>query len=298
MEEKIEKYRIENKSLVPKTLELEKLDQLLKGQKTSRDEVRLGFIGLAQRNEELIELNQQLVKSNAKLEKQLKIVVEEADRIKREREETESKRQARKNRRRLPKREPMAKEIYNALLRRAEGPGYLKVRLRLAFCILAVTGVRISELRPLKVNQLKTLATKHWIAIDRIKKGPSNHKAFLTSEGKKIIKARRKDFEFMFLIKHPDSFIFTSELNHDKMLSREALTKDVNKIMHAVSKQFPGEPNITSHSFRIGYITELWRDSKDIEFVKQTIGHRKLDTTSTYINKLSEQDRQDRIESF
>ena len=57
--------------------------------------------------------------------------------------------------------------------------------------------------------------------------------------------------------------------------------------MHQVSNQLPGKPNITSHSFRIGYITQLWKDSKDIEFVKQTIGHRKLDTTSACVNKLS-----------
>lgn len=58
------------------------------------------------------------------------------------------------------------------------------------------------------------------------------------------------------------------------------------------------KPNSTSHSFRIGYITQLWKDSKDIEFVKQTIGHRKLDTTSQYIQSLSDQERQKRIETI
>ena len=65
--------------------------------------------------------------------------------------------------------------------------------------------------------------------------------------------------------------------------------------MREVSNQLPGKPNITSHSFRIGYITQLWKDSKDIEFVKQTIGHRNLDTTSAYVNRLSDQERRERI---
>lgn len=65
--------------------------------------------------------------------------------------------------------------------------------------------------------------------------------------------------------------------------------------MHQVSEELPDKPNITSHSFRIAYITQLWKDSKDIEFVKQTIGHRNLDTTSFYIKELSDQERQDRI---
>jgi site-specific recombinase XerC len=65
--------------------------------------------------------------------------------------------------------------------------------------------------------------------------------------------------------------------------------------MRSVSKQLPGQPNVISHSFRIGYITQLWKDSKDIEFVKQSIGHEKLDTTSAYVNKLSDQERRARI---
>ena len=45
-----------------------------------------------------------------------------------------------------------------------------------------------------KVNQLKTLVEENWIAINRSKRGPNNHKAFLTKEGKKIIPDRKKDF--------------------------------------------------------------------------------------------------------
>ena len=63
----------------------------------------------------------------------------------------------------------------------------------------------------------------------------------------------------------------------------------IHKMMLEVSNQLPGKLNITSQSFRIGYITQLWKDSKDIEFVKQTMGHRNLDTTSAYVNKLSDQ---------
>ena len=68
--------------------------------------------------------------------------------------------------------------------------------------------------------------------------------------------------------------------------------------MRSVSKQLPGQLNITSHSFRIGYITQLWRDSKDIEFVKQSIGYQKLDTTSAYVTNLSDQEIQKRIDQL
>ena len=72
---------------------------------------------------------------------------------------------------------------------------YLKVRSRLALCIFAVTGIRINELLQLKIKQLETLVQEYWIGIYRLKLGPSNHKAFLTKEGKKIIQDRQKYFE-------------------------------------------------------------------------------------------------------
>jgi len=224
--------------------------------------------------------------------------LKELNAIKQEREEKAARKEAWTNRKRLPKRDPMTGEIYRELMRATEGPTYIKLRTRMALCSLAVTGIRINELLPLKVSQIERLFKENWIAIDRSKRGPSNHKAFLTKEGKKIIQDRQKDFELIFLIKEPDSYVFTPEANHYKQLDRVAITRDVNKVMREVSNKLPGKLNITSHSFRIGYITQLWKDSKDIEFVKQTMGHQNLDTTSAYVNQLSDQERQKRIEQL
>ena len=267
------------------------LELLLEGQKIQQKDLRLGFIGLAKQNSELLDLNK-------KLNRQLDKTLEELNVLKKEREEKAARKKARAHRKRLPKRQPMTSIIYQRLIEEAEGPSYRRVRLRIAICLLAVTGVRINELLGLKVNQLETLLKLHWIGIDRSKRGPTSHKAFLTREGKKLVEERKKDFEFLFLMKKPESYIFTSELNHYQMLSRETITRDVNKIMRQVSKQLPDKPNITSHSFRVGYISQLWKDTKDLEFVKQSIGHRKMDTTSSYVEKLSDQERQERTEMY
>jgi site-specific recombinase XerD len=138
---------------------------------------------------------------------------------------------------------------------------------------------------PLKVGQLKTLLEDGWVSIDRLKKGPGNHnhKAFLTGEGKKLIKARKKDFKLLFLMKNKDSYVFISDPKPHQILRRETITMNVNKVMHSVSKSLPDKSNITSHSFRIGYISQLWRDTKDIEFVRQTIGYRSLNSTLGYV---------------
>lgn len=95
--------------------------------------------------------NEELLKSNHQLKQHLK----ELTTIKQEREE----KAARKERKRFPKGDP-------------------------------ITGSRINELLPLKVYQLQTLVEEGWIAIDRSKRGPASHKAFLTKEGKKLLKER------------------------------------------------------------------------------------------------------------
>src|SRR5210317_2671913 len=239
MKNKIQKIDKKDSQLV--NLESQ-LDLVLKGQEKNSDklqiigeEIRRGFIGLALRNEELL-------KSNDQLKQQLNGVLKELNLIKQEREEKVARKEARANRKRLPKRDPMTAEIYKELIKEAEGPTYIHVRTRIALCILAVTGIRINELLPLKVNQLKTLVEENWIAIDRSKRGPSNHKAFLNKEGKQIINNRQKDFKFIFLMKEPDSYVFSAESNHSKQLGRVVITKDVNKIMRQVSEQLPDKP--------------------------------------------------------
>ena len=183
MKNKIQKINKKDSQLV--NLESQ-LDLFLKGQEKNSDklqiigeELRRGFIGLALRNEELL-------KSNDQLKQQLDGVLKELNLIKQEREEKATRKEARANRKRLPKRDPMTAEIYKELIKEAEGPTYIHIRTRIALCILAVTGIRINELLPLKVNQLKTLVEENWIAINRSKRGPSNHKAFLTKKRKKI----------------------------------------------------------------------------------------------------------------
>ena len=149
------------------------LSKILENQRISKkkqdqilETTQRGFIGLALRNEELL-------KSNDQLKQQLDEVLKELNTIKQEREEKAARKEARANRKRLPKRDPMTAEIYKELIQAAEGPTYIQLRTRIALCILAVTGIRINELLPLKVSQLETLFKENWIAIDRSKRGPS-----------------------------------------------------------------------------------------------------------------------------
>ena len=65
-----------------------------------------------------------------------------------------------------------------------------------------------------------------------------------------------------------DSQIFTFELTDNKILRREALTRDINTLMRSVYNSIPTQLNIISYSFRTGYISTLWKNTKDIYFVR------------------------------
>jgi len=275
---------------------------MLEGHAETQSIMKEGFVGVAMQN---AELNRELKEQNiilkdqlTKLQEQFEILTKELQEQKERERLIEEKREKRKNRRRLPKREPITVEIYDSLIQSSRNLKssnlYQSVRLRLALALLFVTGIRISELLPLKMKQVGSLFINHWITIDRVKRGPANHKAFLTKEGSRIIQERRSDFEFMQLFKDDDSYIFTAE-NSQKPLAREAFTNLINKFIKDYARKMDRNPNLSSHSFRVGFITQLWRDTNDIEFVRQAIGHSKIDTTSQYVENLSEKERQARM---
>lgn len=137
----------------------------------------------------------------------------------------------------------MPEQIDSALIQASTGSNYQAVSLRIAFCILVLTGIYRNELLTLKVDNVKILL---------------NHQDLLSPAGRKILKDREKDFMIMFLIKeYNDSYIFSSDLEHHKMLRRETLTKAVNKIMKKVSHQLLDKPNITTSSFRVGLVFQI-----------------------------------------
>ena len=299
MENKIQKFKKENNKLASKKLESQ-LELLLHGQEINREEFRSGFRQLADQNRFLALQNQKLMDLNQELKQQLEGISQELNQIKQERQEKTARKEAWAKRKRLPKRDPVTPQIYQALIDATETgliryTGYTAARLRVALCLLAITGIRVNELLPLKVHQLKTLLTEGWISIDRSKRGPASYKAYLSKQGKQILKYRQKDFDLLYLFKEEKSYIFTSQLDHNKHIRREQITKDINKIMGLVSKNLPDKPNLKSHSFRTSFITQLWKDTNDIEFVRQVIGHSRLDTTSSYVQDLSEKERQKRM---
>lgn len=94
------------------------------------------------------------------------MVIEELTLIKRQQESRAVLKKARTKRKRLPIRQSIISDIYRLLIQDVQGKNYKHARLKLAFCLLAVTRIGVNELLPLKVRQLETLIKSSWIAIN------------------------------------------------------------------------------------------------------------------------------------
>lgn len=263
--------------------------------------VRVSFTDLAiqntQLNAQLLEKNEYLEERIKQLQEQFEIVVQELYEQKEKERLIQEKKEKRKNRKGLPKRQPITPETYKFLIENSEKLSYAKSyrgsRLRLALALLLVTGIWVGELLPLKMEQVQTLFVDHWIAIDQAKRGPSNYKAFLTWQGAMIMRERISDFEFMWHFKDENSYIFTAK-NSNKPLERKTFTNLINQFIKDCAKKI----GISSHSFRIGFIKQLWRYTNDIEFVRQAIGHAKIDTTSLYVEHMPDKEWKRRMQNI
>lgn len=188
---------------------------------------------------------------------------------------------------------------------------FSKKRLRVAFCCLFLTGLRIGELRQITISQIMSLLNRRYIKIDRQKRGRSNQKAFLTYAGYKIINHRRNDiFDILKILGISKSktkdffgkpfdtlFLFSSQTQKGhKPLTRSFFTNLLNKYIQNTFKH--EDKTFSSHSFRKGYITRLWRESSDIEFVRSIIGHTHISTTSLYIQEMSDEEKHKKLEEI
>lgn len=189
------------------------------------------------------------------------------------------------------------------------------LRTKVVLAIFMSTGLRVTEIRQIKVSQVLTLIRKGYIAIDRVKRGPSNKKAYLTPEGKKYIK---QSFQDIFLLmkftgikvydealdsydveEYKNTYLFSSTKNKGtKPLTRPHFTDTINKLLQQIPEFKNKDKNFTSHSFRHGFITKLWNNTGDIKFVKDVIGHTNIQTTLKYADHINEEDIQKRMNNI
>lgn len=224
--------------------------------------------------------------------------------IQRKEEEKLRRKQKYRNREKQPLKNPIFENDYINLIKsissRADLSEIKKIRLRVSFCILFLTGIRISELNELSLSQTMDLLFRGYADISRKKGGPANHRIQLTERAIIILKERKKDitalvnflgFQLTRVRKNePAAFasktlIFNFREKGNPSLERESITRIINE---ALKRTFNSK-KITSHSFRVGFITQLYSIHNDIYFVKDVVGHRNVTSTAAYIRTTDKQ---------
>lgn len=119
----------------------------------------------------------------------------------------------------------------------------------------------------MKVYQIETLFNESWISIDWAKQGPSNHKVFLTAKSIEILKGKGEILKLFYIKRKPFLAFFQCNI-----LINPLNRISFNQIIHEFIKKNVGKmadkSYIRSHNFRIGFITTLWKDTSDIEFIR------------------------------
>lgn len=153
------------------------------------------------------------------------------------------------------------------------------------------------------------LLNKGYLPIHFVKKGKANKKAFLSKKGKIFIQHIREDI--ITLIHHygqnlekltedqqKQIYLFSSaDKKGLQKLTRPHFTRQINAFLSNVEFLKEKDLRITSHSFRKGYITHLWEQTKNIEFVRQVIGHSNITSTSLYVQRLEDKEIAGKIET-
>ena len=94
------------------------------------------------------------------------MVLEELALIKKEQESRAALKKTKTERKRLPISQPITSTIYQLFIQDVRGKNYKHARLKIAFCLFAVTEIRVNQLFSLKIHQLETLIKSSWIAIN------------------------------------------------------------------------------------------------------------------------------------
>ena len=152
-----------------------------------------------------------------------------------------------------------------------------KSNLKRTFILLYYTGMRINEVKQLRVKDIYTIFEKEELIIIT-HKTRRERKLFFSKEASKQI---RKHFVFDEYSKD-DDFIITVKGDTSKTPSSSTFISKMNKFIQEVLGH-----RYSSHSFRAGIITDMAK-SINPKFIKEFIGHSDIKTTMRYIRPTSE----------
>ncbi|MDO8591223.1 MAG: tyrosine-type recombinase/integrase [bacterium] len=172
------------------------------------------------------------------------------------------------------------------LLKSPEGDNLDVLRDRAVLGTLFSTGMRVSELCSLDRNKIDT--TRGELSIRG--KGSKIRVVFLSDQAKEDINkylGKRSDIDEALFIRIPKSKTFSKDSN--LRLTPRSIQRIVGK--YATKAGIMGK-NVSPHTLRHSYATDLLRNGADIRSVQSLLGHSSVTTTQIYTHVTDKQLRE------
>ncbi|MBI2451919.1 tyrosine-type recombinase/integrase [Candidatus Pacearchaeota archaeon] len=169
-----------------------------------------------------------------------------------------------KKEKKLP--EVLTKEEIKKLINSAD-----TLKSRLIISMLYSTGLRVSELVNLKVNDLNLDEKTGWV---RKGKG-SKDRLFVMSE------TLAEEIKEYLDEKNENKFVFSKE--------KALTTRNIQKIVQGAKRRAGITKKTTPHALRHSFATHLLEQGTDIRTIQTMLGHASLSTTQVYTHISSEQ---------
>ena len=154
----------------------------------------------------------------------------------------------------------------------AQGEGFLKVRLSAALELLYATGMRVSELLKLEMDDIH--ADQRWVRV--MGKGKKERLVPIHDRANaalwRFVDVRRQKFDGRKVARE----VFVSR--RGTALSRAQLWKDLQKI----SREAKISGRVYAHLFRHTFASHLIQNGADLRAVQEMLGHADLSTTQVY----------------
>ena len=162
------------------------------------------------------------------------------------------------------------------------------VRNRLILEMLYATGIRVSELCNIKMDDID-FSNK---TIRIMGKGSKERIVLYGNECEKILNLYINDSRVVLLNNKQSDYLFIG-MNKTKPLT----TRSVELILDDIIKEAAINKNVTPHVLRHTFATHLLNEGCDILVVKELLGHSSLDTTGIYTHVSNERLRKVYLDS-
>lgn len=229
-------------------------------------------------------INENLYKYNADMQKQLQVFYQRMDQLEKEKQEKELIKFKKQQAKTLPLRETINSDEFYEILKMVEGKPFVKERKTLALILLYLTGLKVSNLLILNVENGKELFEKGQTKVRlRIGFRIGDEEIFnlrVSPKGRKLL----SDYKDTFLTLCKDKFdhdpLFTSLSDNSIPMRTDNFEKELNKTLQKASIIL--KKHIRTHSFRTTVINELLSNNVSIDEVQKMVGHKSIESTFNY----------------